>query len=147
MSDRPPALGHSLVFAHEGIIIFGFVRAHEGLVMLELNQLAELLVRRAAANSALGLGAWSIGQTVLAIRVMLCHNHIIFLVKKPGFMAWRAKPGFFSVLRLWCDEFFVRRHHDVLAASDPYGLQISGFYQLVRFAAPPGRIFPLIPGN
>jgi hypothetical protein len=63
--------------------------------MLKLNQLAELLVRRAAVNAALGLGARSIGQPrVIAVIVILCYNRIILVVKELDLMAWRAKTGF-----------------------------------------------------
>jgi hypothetical protein len=44
------------------------------------------------------------------------------------------------------NEAFVRCHHDVLTTSYPHSLQIAGFYQFIRFAASPGRIFTLIPG-
>jgi hypothetical protein len=40
----------------------------------------------------------------------------------------------------------VRCHHDVLTTRYPHSLQITGFYQFIRFAAPPGGIFTLIPG-
>jgi hypothetical protein len=57
-----------------------------------------------------------------------------------------AQPVSFCLFGGGRNEALVRCHHDVLTTSYPHSLQIAGFYQFIRFAAPPGRIFTLIPG-
>jgi len=70
---------------------------------------------------------------------------LTFRIKKPPIRR-RAPAGSFCLFGGGRNEALVRCHHDVLTTSYPHSLQIAGFYQFIRFAAPPGRIFTLIPG-
>jgi ABC transporter substrate binding protein len=68
------------------------------------------------------------------------------LVRAHGLLISCRQPVSFCLFGGRRNEALVRCHHDVLTTSYPHSLQIAGFYQFIRFAAPPGRIFPLIPG-
>jgi hypothetical protein len=66
--------------------------------------------------------------------------------KKPAHTGVELQPDYYCLFGGGRNEALVRCHHDVLTTSYPHSLQIAGFYQFIRFAAPPGRIFTLIPG-